>query len=136
MIIRKHATIYTLLLAFCLAVTVSSGCKKSEERVTGPLTGTWKLNANYMSPGGPGVWTVVPGSDKSYMQFFASGIFKSNMFNGYQIYTFKETEFTIQSNDNVAFTFSYEIKHDTLIINQFKPAACIDGCGIRFIKQK
>ncbi|MFD2145192.1 hypothetical protein [Mucilaginibacter antarcticus] len=126
----------TLCTLFIAVVLVIGGCKKSDQSVDGSLNGTWKLDANYISSGGPGVWTKVADNDKGYLQFYNSGLFKSNMYPNHKLFTFKEHDFDLKSNTEVELGFFYTIRHDTLTINQYIPVACIEGCGIRFIKQK
>jgi hypothetical protein len=121
-----------------IAIIVAAGaCKKGAVDPAHPLIGTWKVVANFISPGGPGSWINVPANSNNYAQFDAGGNIKGNVFTGYSTYAYKDSVTLTFTGANItAENYYYKISHDTLTLGPAGPIFCFEGCATRFIREK
>jgi hypothetical protein len=126
----------TLLFCAVFIMAVSSCKKEDAKNANTPLVGKWKLDANYISTGGPGEWISVPKTDSHYVQFYADGKLGGNGFAGYYSYVVKDSLLTFNNAADGVQKYLHNIRHDTLTMTPNGPPYCIEGCAIRFIKEQ
>jgi hypothetical protein len=115
---------------------VLSNCKKGTyDNPAVPIIGKWKLYATYVGTGGAIEWTIVPKNDNRVVLFNAGGSLGGNMFPEYYNYTIKDSLLTFNPTAAGVQKYVLTIKHDTLTLIP-GPPYCIEGCLIRFIKEK
>jgi len=128
----KNAT-----LLFCAVCIIAAGSCKKENQINKDqsLIGKWRVNAYYLSDGGPGYWTNA--EENQYVEFYNNGTLGGNAFTGYLTFAIKDnvTLFMKKNNDTTKYNYSYRIKHDTLTMSPTGPIICIEGCAVRFIKE-
>ncbi|RFZ85844.1 hypothetical protein DYU05_09720 [Mucilaginibacter terrenus] len=135
-------------LTACLLIVLLAACTKEKVEADKPLAGTWQLNAAYTDPGdGSGKYVPVsnPGNNKltfkSDGKLEVSGLNNSDnfllYFSAYSTYTVKDSTTLVfkKQTGTDSQNFIYKIEGDMLTLSPAGPLMCIEGCGVRFIKE-
>lgn len=126
------------LISTITIIAFFAACKKdTTNAVNAPLTGNWKLVANYISTGSPGQWHDATGQAPAYVNFNNNGTITGNQYADYTRYAVKDSVTLVftKKNSGDMQNFRYQIRKDTLEMSPAGPIFCTEGCAVRFIKQ-
>src|SRR4051812_41697329 len=117
--------IYTL---FALVILLAGACKNA---IISPLVGKWRAVESFNSIGGPLIYTKISSEENKYVQFKNNSTISSNIYEDNSIYAIKDNStLTITLASSKTYDLYYRFDKDTLVIS----AACIEGCGTKFVK--
>lgn len=131
---KKIATIFTFLILF--------SCSKEEVEI--PLTlqgiaGSWQLNGNKISIGGPLPDEFTPIENGSIFVFNLDNTYTSldgsnNTLINSGVYSLVESELFLTPDIEAPFSYRVTLYETEMILSPSGPTICIEGCPLRYIK--